>query len=176
MPPQSQFCCCPYLLKLMGYKFIITYVFLLELPPTPTHLLFPPSDKSVSWRALSLQQHACRYLYCAMLTEREKRQYIRYQKKMQFHCPLNLFSCLPVHIFTAMSLCTPLSLLPIYVHAEMLIYDQSFPFDVMHADVHINTSSCRTKYALYSVVNIMENLIQHSPVQYFSFLTCLKTR
>jgi hypothetical protein len=45
---------------LMGYKFMITYVFLLELPPIPTRLLHPPSDKPISWQALSLQQHACR--------------------------------------------------------------------------------------------------------------------
>jgi hypothetical protein len=147
--------------------------------PTPTHLLLPPSDKPVSWQAISLQQHACRSLYCEqfcdILTELEKRQYVRYQKKMPFHFPLNLFSCSPVHIFTAMSLCTPLLLLPVHVHAEMLIYDQSFPSDLMHAEVRIITSICRTKYALYNVANVMENTIQHSPVQYFSLLTSLKT-
>jgi hypothetical protein len=155
-------------------------------PPQPVHLLLPPSDKPVSWRAISLQQHACRSLYCeqfcALLTELEKWQYIRYIYiyiyiyKMQFHCPLNLFSCSPVHIFTAMPLFTPLLLLTVYVEAEMLIYDQSFPSNVMHADVRIITRSCRTKYALYNVANIMENPIQHSPVQYSSFFTCLKTR
>ena len=83
-----------------------------------------------------------------MLTELEERKYIRYQKKIQFYCPLNLFSCSPVYIFTTMYLCTPLSLLPVYVRAEMSIYDQSFPSDVMHADVRNITSSCRTKYTL----------------------------
>ena len=55
-----------------------------------------------------------------------------------------------------MSLCTPLSLLPIYVPEEMLIYDHTFPSDVMHAEVRNITSSCRTKYALYNVANVTE--------------------
>ena len=57
-----------------------------------------------------------------------------------------------------MSLCTPLSLLPVFVPEEILIYDKSFPSDAMHAEVRNITSSCRTKYALYNVANILESV------------------
>jgi hypothetical protein len=84
-----------------------------------------------------------------------------------------LFAC--THLYSHVSLYPSVIVIRIRTRRNVNLH-QSFHSDVMHADVCIITSSCRTKYALYNVANIMENLTQHSPVQYSSFLTCLKTR
>ena len=44
MPPHSQVCSYPYLLKFMGYKFMITSLFPLEFPPSPSPP--PPTPSS----------------------------------------------------------------------------------------------------------------------------------
>lgn len=166
---------------------MIKYVFLLELPHTPPpHPTHPPTPSPFGQAGqltgnLSATASLPIFVLWADLchvdgTWKTAIHRISKEKAVPLS-PIFVFLS-PVHIYTAMSLCTSLLLLPVYVHAEMLIYDQLlvFPSDVMHVEVRIITSSCRTKYTLYSAANIVENLIQHSHVQYFSFLTCLKTR